>query len=267
MPELEIADVRLTYETAGSAGDPLVLVHDAWDDRRVWRRLVPALSASFQLLSYDRRGHGESTGPARRSPVRDDVGDLARLLERSDLYPAHVVGLGYGGSVAFRLAGERPELVRSVLVHEPPFGPTDPNDRQDPAASAQGPADPDGVEGPPEAYLEQVAAPGERWPGWEYAGTGVGPRVGRSGREELRDPEAKTFPGTGDGEFLLPVLATAGARSPEPAARLARSLEERLRNSLARLLPGAGHWAPYYEPDLYAGVLVDFLLERNVPST
>jgi pimeloyl-ACP methyl ester carboxylesterase len=53
--------------------------------------------------------------------VRDDVADLAALLEELPHAPAHVVGNSFGASIVLRLAAARPDLFRSLIVHEPPL--------------------------------------------------------------------------------------------------------------------------------------------------
>ncbi len=268
MSTFEAGELHLAYERRGSEGDPLVLIHDGWDDMRVWRRLAPMLEGSFQLLVYDRRGHGASRGPPRRAALANDVADLAGLLQHADYYPAHLVGHGVGGSVAFRLARDRPELVRSIVVHEPPFAVPPPADRPGrspvPEPFHTGPA------GTPrqalDNYLRESGGSGERWPGFEYAGPDAAEAAVRGWVEDSGDPEVTAFPQGGEGEVLVPVLTTVGSRSPPGAERVQLALEEQLRNAVARRLPDTGHWAPYTDPDLFAGVLGDFLLERNVPS-
>jgi len=46
--------------------------------------------------------------------------DLAALIEALDLGPTHVAGSSYGASIALGLASRRPELVHSLVAHEPP---------------------------------------------------------------------------------------------------------------------------------------------------
>ncbi len=87
----------------------------------VGRRRARCFRRSFEVVSYDRRGHSRSSCPPGQGSVRDDVDDLAALIEALDLGPAHVAGASLGGSIALRLAAARPELVRSVAVHEPPL--------------------------------------------------------------------------------------------------------------------------------------------------
>ena len=116
-----INGIRLYWQTTGTAGDPLVLVHGSWGDRRNWAPVVPALSRSFRVLTYDRRGHSRSERPGGQGNVREDVADLAALLDELGQSPAHVVGSSFGGCIVLRLAAARPELFHSLIVHEPPL--------------------------------------------------------------------------------------------------------------------------------------------------
>ncbi len=121
MPTATANGVRLFYALTGDAGPPLVLVHGSWLDHTAWDFVVPALARRFRDLAYDRRGHGRSERPAAQGSAEEDATDLTGLLEELGLAPAHVVGNSFGASVALRLAIRRPDLVRSVIVHEPPL--------------------------------------------------------------------------------------------------------------------------------------------------
>ena len=81
MPLIEANGTQLAYDDAGS-GDAVVLVHGSWNQRQAWMFFVPGLSSSFRVVSYDRRGHGESTASPMEGTRRDDVaGDqLAEVL-------------------------------------------------------------------------------------------------------------------------------------------------------------------------------------------
>src|SRR5688572_22213198 len=99
MPNAVINGVELHWELTGEVGEPLVLVHGSWGDHRGWDRVVPALSRSSRVLTYDRRGHSRSARPAGRGSVREDVDDLAGLVEHLGLGPAHLVGNSFGGAI------------------------------------------------------------------------------------------------------------------------------------------------------------------------
>src|SRR5215207_4711771 len=90
---------RLFYELSGS-GDPLVLVHGSWVDHKDWQLVVPSLTKSFRVLTYDRRGHSLSERPLGPGSRREDEENLAALIEALDLAPAHVVAHSFGASIA-----------------------------------------------------------------------------------------------------------------------------------------------------------------------
>lgn len=112
-----INGAELYYELSGS-GDPLVLVHGSWVDHTSWQLVVPDLARSFRVLAYDRRGYSLSERPLGQGSRREDEEDLAALVEALDLAPAHVVANSFGGSIALGLAARRPDLFRSLIVHE-----------------------------------------------------------------------------------------------------------------------------------------------------
>jgi len=121
MPTSSVNGIPIYWELNGEAGDPLILVHGSWTDHQNWADVVPSLSRSFRVLTYDRRGHSRSGRPAGQGSVREDVADLAALLQTLEHSPAHIVGNSFGASIVLRLASEQPELFRSVIVHEPPL--------------------------------------------------------------------------------------------------------------------------------------------------
>lgn len=273
-----IAHVRggdLYYELAGTSGDPAVLVHGSLVDHTCWDRVAPILSQSLTLLVYDRRGFGRSTPGPKERPVATDAADLAALLEALDLMPVHVIAHSYGGPVALRLAAERPELVRSVSVHEAPlFGLL--ADR--PSNASTGRFFLEGI-----GQIQDLVCRGENTaaarfvvevfspvPGaWDRLSPAV--RVDFARRmdrwvEEYNDPDSIRPVAAELAELLLPVLLTTGGQSPPFLREIRTALARRLVNVTELDIPGAGHAPHVTHPAEYAGVLLSFLLERNVPS-
>jgi pimeloyl-ACP methyl ester carboxylesterase len=112
---------RLYYVKEGDAGDPLVFVHGSWTDHRSWDQVAPLLARRFRVIRYDRRGHSQSEAPPGQGSVHEDVADLELLIERVAGPPAHVAANSFGASIALRLAAKRPDIVRTMVVHEPPL--------------------------------------------------------------------------------------------------------------------------------------------------
>jgi pimeloyl-ACP methyl ester carboxylesterase len=121
MAFISVNGTELYYELSGDGDVPLALVHGSWGDHTNWNPVVGELARSFRVLRYDRRGHSQSARPKTQGSLHEDAMDLAALLEALDLGPAHVVGNSGGGAVSLWLAAERPEMLRSLTVHEPPL--------------------------------------------------------------------------------------------------------------------------------------------------
>src|SRR5262249_26317881 len=121
MSSVSVNGVRLHVQTTGTGDMPLVMVHGSWDSHRAWDVVVPRLAERFRVVTYDRRGHSRSERPDRPGSVREDVADLAALIEQVGPGRAWVVGSSFGAGIALRLAGARPELLRGVAAHEPPL--------------------------------------------------------------------------------------------------------------------------------------------------
>jgi pimeloyl-ACP methyl ester carboxylesterase len=120
MPTNAINGVQLYWELSGS-GEPVILAHGSWGDHSNWGQVVPGLSSSFHVATYDRRGHSRSERLPGQGSIHEDVADLAALID--DLFggPAHVIGNSFGAAIALHLAVRRPQLIRSLVLHEPPL--------------------------------------------------------------------------------------------------------------------------------------------------
>jgi pimeloyl-ACP methyl ester carboxylesterase len=121
MARASLNGVNLFYEITGDEGLPLILVHGSWDSHEDWQLVVPGLAKPFRVLTYDRRGHSQSTCSPGQGSIHEDVADLAALIEHLDLAPAWVAGNSFGASITLRLASERPDLLRGIIAHEPPL--------------------------------------------------------------------------------------------------------------------------------------------------
>ncbi|WP_022727986.1 alpha/beta fold hydrolase [Fodinicurvata sediminis] len=121
MARIHVNGVDLFYDFSGNVGEAVALVHGSWASHRDWEFVAPELSKSHRVLTYDRRGHSQSERPPGQGSIREDVNDLAILIEELGLPPAWVVGNSLGASIALRLAAERPDLLRGVVAHEPPL--------------------------------------------------------------------------------------------------------------------------------------------------
>ena len=118
---LDVQDgVRLCGEREGS-GPPVVLLHGLTATRRYVLMGSRHLARhGYELLSYDARGHGESTGPA--DPARYEYSDMAVDLGALVDAPAVLVGNSMGGAAATLFALRHPDRVRALVHVTPGYG-------------------------------------------------------------------------------------------------------------------------------------------------
>ena len=108
--------VRLHYAEQGDAGGmPVVMLHGITDSWRSFESVMAHLPASLRVFALSQRGHGESDRPGRYR-TRDFAGDAAAFIEELGLGPALVVGHSMGSVNAMRLAIDRPDLLRGLVV-------------------------------------------------------------------------------------------------------------------------------------------------------
>ena len=92
MPEVTVgrensAGIEIHYEDHG-AGQPVVLIHGYPLSGRAWDKQVPALlEAGHRVITYDRRGFGQSSQPTAGYDCDTFAADLSTLLDHLDLYP------------------------------------------------------------------------------------------------------------------------------------------------------------------------------------
>jgi len=115
-------DVELHYVERGT-GVPIIFVHGSVDDYRSFEAQLEPLSQRYRVIAYSRRYNFPNAAkviPRDHSAVVE-AEDLANLIKALGASPAHVVGHSYGAYAALILAMKHPELVRSVVLAEPPL--------------------------------------------------------------------------------------------------------------------------------------------------
>ena len=112
--EIRFDGATLAGEADGF-GLPVVFLHANVTDRRLWAEQMAAVAAEgYHVVSYDRRGFGESQSPDE--PFNHLI-DLEAVLDQLSIHAAIFVGASAGGALAIDFAIEHPErTVGLVLV-------------------------------------------------------------------------------------------------------------------------------------------------------
>jgi len=113
---------HLAWYRTDEAPAEVAFLHGSSDSSQCWEPLIRAMPG-IRALAIDARGHGESDLPAEPlsySVLRDD----AALVLSSQPGEGGVVVVGHslGAMSAAYLAASRPDLVRAVVLEDPPTG-------------------------------------------------------------------------------------------------------------------------------------------------
>jgi pimeloyl-ACP methyl ester carboxylesterase len=113
--------VELHYVEQGK-GEPVIFLHGGSGDYRAWEPQLKAFSPNYHVISYSRRYSYPNQNPvlAKNHSAYVEADDLAALINKLKLGRVHLVGVSYGAFTALALALKRPELVRSLVLAEPP---------------------------------------------------------------------------------------------------------------------------------------------------
>jgi pimeloyl-ACP methyl ester carboxylesterase len=122
--DIRTADVNgaaLAYREQGE-GEPVVFVHGSASDLRSWEQQLPAIGTSYRAIAYSRRyaRPNPDIEPGTDDQMFTHVDDLIALLRVLDAAPAHLVGQSFGAFICLLAAIRHPELVRSMVLAEPP---------------------------------------------------------------------------------------------------------------------------------------------------
>ena len=112
---VEAGGLKIAYERVGE-GPPLVFVHGAAEDSRIWEPQLAGLADEFTVVAWDEPGAGRSSDLPEGFGLADFADGLAALLNALELGPAHVAGLSWGGTVLLELYRRHPGLVATLIM-------------------------------------------------------------------------------------------------------------------------------------------------------
>lgn len=98
----------------------VVLIHGLGLCQEVWQAQVSALTADFQVITYDLYGHGQSAPPPSTPCLALFAQQLAGVMNACDAARAGLVGFSLGGMIARRAAQDMPARVAALaILHSP----------------------------------------------------------------------------------------------------------------------------------------------------
>ncbi len=265
---------RLTYRVTGDSGaPPVVFVHGTLADLNSWGGQENLFAQRYRVLVYSRRYH-------RPNPQVEDnqtyspklhSEDLAAMLLTLDLAPAEIIGSSYGAYTALQLVRDHPQLVRGLVLAEPPiFSLLTASEEGDAARRtfftyALDPAR--------AAFARRDSVAGVRLFFDATTGRGAFNRLTPAGRatllvhafelrREMLAERADYLPPVTCaelGRITTPVLLVRGERSPRMFQLITDELARCLQNDTTVVIPGAGHPPHTGNPAYFSLVVLRYI--------
>jgi 2-succinyl-6-hydroxy-2,4-cyclohexadiene-1-carboxylate synthase len=224
----------------------MVLVHGFTQTGASWRHVVDRLAPRHTVVTVDAPGHGGSTG------VEADLTLGAELLGRAG-GPATYVGYSMGGRLALRLAIDRPDLVRSLVLIGATAGIDDPEERARRRRSDEALADRIEAIGVARFLDEWLAQdlfsglpddPDERQARLTNTAAGLASSLRLAGTGTMDPPWWDELSG-----IAAPTLVLAGEHDRKFTVLGARLAEAIGADAEFEAVPGAGHAAHLHAPE------------------
>lgn len=267
MPIDKINGVKLFWELTGSKGEPLVLVHGSWGDHHHWDMVVGELAKTFRVLTYDRRGHSQSERPSGQGSVEEDIQDLIELINHLNLSPAHIVGNSYGAGIVLKTAAKRPDLFKSMIVHDPPFvGVLKDNPKAQEVLQilngrikvvldlfAEG-----RVEKATEEFIDKIVMGTGTWKKLPEVAQKTFIYNAPTWYDEMQDPQSLQIDITTLSDFKKPALLSSGSESPLFFRLVINELMSIIAHAKQITIEGTGHVPHRSHPELYIEIVRNF---------
>jgi pimeloyl-ACP methyl ester carboxylesterase len=267
---------QLTYADSGApAAHTLLFLHGAVTDLRMWdaHRAIAA-GRSFRTVAYSQRYHGDAEWGAGWPPygTRTHAADLIAFVAQLQGGPVDLVAWSYAGHVALLAALERPDLFRSVFIHEPgvPSYVTDPEQMAAfgaDAGAAFGPIFEAAGRGDTALALKRLLDASGQAEGYFEAQPAIARTVQQENARTL--PELlfrqETAPAISCEQLRglrVPVRVAYGARSRPLYAVVAAAAQRCIGGSGHPVVAGRNHMWPQEDPAGFMQVVFEFLEAR-----
>jgi pimeloyl-ACP methyl ester carboxylesterase len=268
MQTLDVNGHDMAYLELGH-GTPLLCVHGTLGDFRTWYAVLGPLSQKHRVIAVSLRHffpeHWDGVG--NDYLMSQHVSDVIAFIERLNIGPVDLLGHSRGGHIGFRIAQQRPDLLRKLVLAEP-GGDLEPP--LNPAGAAASPA--------PQAARMPAAAEKVRNGDIDGAmtlffdgidGDGAWARLPAAPKQQLRDNAFTLIGQVGenrkpyakrDAEAIkTPTLLIGGGDTKGSLSTIWRVLAEHIPDAKTAVIPGARHWMFEKAPQEFSKIVLEFL--------
>jgi pimeloyl-ACP methyl ester carboxylesterase len=248
---------RIAFQRQGN-GDAVLLVHGTMASNEAWALVAPLLSERYSVVAVDRRGHGDSERGSSHS-TQLEADDVCAVIEAIGT-PVHLVGHSGGARVALAVS-QRCDRLLSMVLYEPPIAAQHiPGDLPERAEALIRMGDRAAAV---EMFLREAACARDEEiailrsvpPVWEQAMAGV-----ENGPRDIRTFSAERIDVDGLRTVTVPTLIVLGGDQDAPVYLDGLDdIENALPNATRQTIPGQGHFANAFAPNVFAAKVTSFI--------
>ncbi len=268
MKRLTVNGFAMPYLDIGE-GQPVVCIHGSMNDFRAWAAVMGPLSRNNRLIIPSLRHFfpDKCVGEPATYRMAQHVEDVIAFIEGLDCGPVDLIGHSRGGHLSFRLALQRPDLIRKLVLAEP-------GGALDDSLKAAGAAEE--TVGSPSHVAEAAAkiAAGDLEGGLKIFVDGVnGPgawdALALADRQMREDNAGTLLAQTNEGRqpytkaeaeaLSPPTLFVVGGDTKGLLPVIAKALAAHAQNAETVTIPGAAHPMFRQQPQLFSKAVLGFL--------
>jgi pimeloyl-ACP methyl ester carboxylesterase len=124
LKKIKINGRQLHYVEQGEGRPPVIFIHGGLDDYRCWQFQIDFFSSKYRAISYSRRFAYPNKwigNLAQDNSIEANARDLAEIIRKLELSPAHLVGASYGAFITLYCVSRNPDLAKTMVLNEPPI--------------------------------------------------------------------------------------------------------------------------------------------------
>jgi len=258
--KLKSSDAEIAYWTLG-AGTPVVLLHPFPAHHEFWLPVAEALSTRYRMILPDLRGHGESAVGEGPATMEKHAADIARVMDDANLGRAPLVGVSIGGYVLFEFWRKHRGRVAALALCNTKAPADGPEARAGRLQAAN-----DVLERGSEPFFESMIP---KLMGRTTRETrpdlveGALRMMRKMSKENVAQVQRGMAARPDSIETLktinIPTLLVTGDEDLMTGVNEAELMRSHIANSQLRVIPKAGHYSPWEQPQDAAKLLRQFL--------
>jgi non-heme chloroperoxidase len=264
---------ELAYVEAGQ-GEPIIFVHGALQDYRMWAEHLPKFAGRYRAIAYNRRNHFPNDASPDGMPdgAADAHGeDLAAFVRALGLSKVRIVAHSAGAHAALFFAATHPDMIVSLALNEPTAtglltGVPNTADLLKEWGNNQAPAREAFKAGDTKAgiplFVNAVGGPGAYERRSDADKKMNVDNVASSQADATTKRPRPVFTCEMAKAISAPTLLSNGERSPKFFYLIMDQLESCLPNRERIVVAGSSHTVPSEKPDAYDQAVLAFLSKR-----